>query len=192
MLSSITPFGERARRQKYWVTVLFFTIGTTIGGLLLGFALAVPAAVVSVTLGGSAVAALVVLIAASLWDVAGLAVPSISRQVDENWLSRYRGWVYGLGYGVQLGLGYVTYVKTALTYGFSLAVITSGEPALCIVAGSVFGFVRGISLTATSHIQGPEALRSLFQRLDRLRLGTRLAGGAAVLLIAVSTLASGL
>lgn len=54
---------------------------------------------------------------AALAGLAGLALdlglgalrlPGPARQVDEDWLARYRGWVYGAGFGTQLGLGVVT------------------------------------------------------------------------------------
>ena len=35
------------------------------------------------------------------------------RQVNEDWMARYRGWAYGAGFGLQLGLGVVTIVTTA-------------------------------------------------------------------------------
>ena len=48
-------------------------------------------------LGGAAV----LLLAGLLLDrrVGGLRLPTWHRQVDERWLARYRGWVYGLGFG---------------------------------------------------------------------------------------------
>jgi hypothetical protein len=35
----------------------------------------------------------------------GSGCPSWQRQVDERWLTTYRGWVYGAGFGFQLGAG---------------------------------------------------------------------------------------
>ena len=46
-------------------------------------------------------------------DLSNRTVPGPRRQVDERWLDRYRGWVYGVGYGSQLGLGIVTVVIVA-------------------------------------------------------------------------------
>ena len=31
--------------------------------------------------------------------LAGLRIPSIHRQVNEDWLTTYRGWIYGGGFG---------------------------------------------------------------------------------------------
>ena len=48
--------------------------------------------------------------------VGRLAVPSMQRQVNEDWLTTYRGWVYGLGFGYQLGLGIATIVTTSTVW----------------------------------------------------------------------------
>ena len=40
----------------------------------------------------------------------GVGLPSMRRQVNEEWLNRYRGWVYGLGFGAQVGTGVLTIV----------------------------------------------------------------------------------
>ena len=34
--------------------------------------------------------------------------------VHEQWLTRYRGWVYGVGFGAQLGFGLVTIITSAM------------------------------------------------------------------------------
>ena len=38
MLSSIHPLGERARNNRYWVTVAAYAIGSVAGGVVLGLA----------------------------------------------------------------------------------------------------------------------------------------------------------
>ena len=58
---------------------------------------------------------------------AARAVPGPRRQVDERWLDEYRGWVYGAGYGAQLGLGVTTVVSSAATYVALLAAFLTGE-----------------------------------------------------------------
>ena len=37
------------------------------------------------------------------YDVGGFRLPSHTRQVNEAWLDEYRGWVYGGGFGWQIG-----------------------------------------------------------------------------------------
>jgi hypothetical protein len=48
-------------------------------------------------------------------DLSPRPVPGPRRQVDDRWRDQYRGWVYGLGYGVQLGVGVTTIVSSAAT-----------------------------------------------------------------------------
>ena len=60
---------------------------------------------------------------------ARLRVPGPRRQVNERWLDEYRGWVYGLGFGAQLGLGVTTIVTSAATYVALFAALLSGTPA---------------------------------------------------------------
>ncbi len=164
MLTSISPLGERARGQRYGLTVAAHLVGgllggATTGGLLggLGLLLGLPAWV-----------ALPVLVAAALADLRGVRLGR--RQVDEDWLGRYRGWVYGAGYGYQLGLAVVTVVTSAATLAVLALLVLLASPALGAVVGATFGLVRGLPLLALRHADSPAALRAAAGRLDRLGL----------------------
>ena len=99
MLASITPLGERGRRSSWGVTVTAFLLGATAPARRPAPAAGCSGAASG--LGGAARA-----------DAAGGAgrrrsrsrscstrararFPGPRRQVDERWLDRYRGWVYG-------------------------------------------------------------------------------------------------
>src|SRR5207237_9536646 len=112
------------------------------------------------------VAAVVAGIALDL-RVAGLRLPTVHRQVNEDWLNRYRGGVYGFGFGFQLGLGVVTIVTTATVYlTFALAFLAgSAWPGLAIGAG--FGLWRGASVLLGAGVPTPQQLSSLHRRLGR-------------------------
>src|SRR3954452_20150908 len=102
MLSSISPLGERARNARWGLTVAAYLVGSLLGGALVGLlAAGVGGLVPAAWRASPAAAGLVALavLAGLLLDVRSgpLGVPSWHRQVDERWLSRYRGWVYGLG-----------------------------------------------------------------------------------------------
>ena len=56
-------------------------------------------------------------------------VPSMRRQVDEDWLSRYRRWVYATGFGWQLGTGVTTIVTSRVTYALLVLLWLVGLPA---------------------------------------------------------------
>lgn len=168
MLSSINPLGERGRGQRFWLTTVFYVAGSMLGGTVLG------------ALGGSlglllpeggwrlgAIAA-IVSVGAGM-DLTGREPPSWRRQVDENWLNRYRGWVYGLGFGVQLGMGLVTIVTSASVYSLFAVTALAGSMSLAVGAGAAFGLARALVILAASPAQDPRSLRAVMRKLqDRL------------------------
>src|SRR5215212_3477402 len=118
MLASITPLGERARGSRWGLTVTFFVVASLAAGAALGALLGGLGSVVwPAPSGGSGDARLAVLAVAL---AVGLALdlrgrlPSPRRQVNEDWLREYRGWVYGAGFGGQLGAAVTTIVTTSL------------------------------------------------------------------------------
>ena len=118
MLTSITPLGERGRGNRWVTTSAWLIFGHVVGGFALGLLLAGVGALFAfagVELGRATSIAVVsvVLLASALFDLGGGRMPG-RRQVDERWLTKYRGWVYGLGFGAQLGFGFVTVVNTAV------------------------------------------------------------------------------
>lgn len=179
MLSSIHPFGERARQQRYGTTASAFLLGSAIGGIVLGAVLAAFAAAVGVP-GSLPYVAMAVLVVAALWELLRLPVPSIARQVNEDWLTRYRGWVYGIGFGVQLGVGFATYVKSSLIYGVALAAVLYGSPSVALLAGAAFGLVRGLSIFLTRRVETPRRLREMFSRIGQTQRRVQVLGSAGV------------
>jgi hypothetical protein len=117
MLSSITPIGERGRGHRFAPTATWYLAGAVAGGATLGAvmlaaasgvaALRVPATTVVAT-------AAVVALAGAAADLGllGVRLPLLRRQVNELWLDRYRSWVYGAGFGWQIGVGFTTYLMT--------------------------------------------------------------------------------
>jgi hypothetical protein len=164
MLASINPLVERARGSRYWISVTAYLVGSVVGGVAMGaFAGSIGAVLGSATpIDG----------ATSLWLVAALAggvfvaelfrlpVPSIHRQVDEAWLDEYRGWVYGFGFGVQLGLGVATIVTTASLYLVFMVAILAGSPGAGIVVGATFGLVRALPILTTARVRDAGRLRA--------------------------------
>ena len=174
MLSTITPFGERGKGHRYAATCTWFVLGATAGGLALGAAAAGLAALVA-TSGASAttvgVVGLVAVLVTAVSDtgLAGVRLPVHYRQVNERWLDAYRPWVYGTGFGFQIGCGLATYVTTAAVYLMVvLAALTAG-PATALVVGVAFGLLRGLAVTLTRHVTTPTALLVFHQRFAALR-----------------------
>jgi MFS family permease len=194
MLASITPLGERGRNAHWMVTVVAFAVGATAAGAALGAALA---AVGQLLLpgDGSARWRLILLagalLAAIALDLGHPTVPGPRRQVNEHWMDEYRGWVYGLGFGVQLGLGVTTVVSSAATYVALLAAVLAPGVAGGAAIMGCFGAVRGLTLLAGARIRTPPQLLALHHWLARWRERAAWAGATALAAVLVAALAAG-
>jgi hypothetical protein len=171
MLSSLNPVSEQARGHRFWITAGWYLLGSIAGGGVLGACCAVaawgshrldPSAAVTWTL--VLVAALVA--AASDARLGGWSLPVHPRQVDERWLTSYRRWLYASGYGVQIGIGFATYIMTAGVYLMAALAVLSGRPLAALGAGLGFGLVRGLGIAVTGLARDPEGLRTLLGRID--------------------------
>jgi hypothetical protein len=194
MLSSITPLSESGRGHRYWVTVTWFIVGALLGGLTLGAVAALGALAVS-GLGFSTIAsaALVLLVGvvtlASDLRVGGFHLPENPRQVDRTWLDRYRPWVYGIGFGWQLGVGVATFVMSASVYLMVVVAAATGEPMLALATVTMFGLIRGLAILPAAGVRTPTDLGELHRRFERFRPASRvvaLAGQIGVLALAVT------
>ena len=192
MLTSISPLGERARAQRWSVTAAAYVLGSLLGGLVVGAAVGLLGSVVAVATGDpSAVVvagvAAVVLLLAAVADATGLTrvLPPRRRQVDEDWLPAYRGWVYGLGFGVQLGAGLTTVVTSASTYAALALAGVSASPVAGAVVGATFGLVRALPLLALRRVTTTARLVASQRRLAALARPAA-TGVVVVLLVAAA------
>ncbi|MCW2613892.1 MAG: hypothetical protein JWN08_886 [Frankiales bacterium] len=188
MLTSITPLGERGRGNRWAVTTTAYAVGCLLGGattgLLLGSIGALLPALPGLVLGG------LVLLAAAAADLAPGRLPGGHRQVDEDWLTRYRGWVYGAGFGYQLGLGVVTVVTSAATYAvLALALLTQSAVAGLLV-GAVFGAARAVPALTLGRSQSLDQIRRSAAGLER-QAPAPARGTAALLAVAGAALLTG-
>lgn len=190
MLSSIHPLGERGRRNNFATTAWAFVIGSVLGGASTGFVLGLAGAAWDRLMGpvgeqGRLVAVLVAGVIALGFDLSGRSLPSVERQVNENWLGEFRGWVYGLGFGVQLGAGVLTYITAAVIVLWLAAMLVVGSVPGAVLIGATFGLTRGSSIVFARSITTPERLVAVHRRLHRsvgrVRLLTRAALAALTL-----------
>lgn len=174
MLSSITPLSESGRGHRYWATVSWFLLGALLGGLTLG-AVAALGALLIAWLGISSVAAAALVLVAGLVTLAsdlgagGFRLPANPRQVERTWLDRYRPWLYGLGFGWQLGVGVATYVMSASVYLMVIVAACSGEPWLALAIVTMFGVLRGLAVLPAADVRTPADLGRLHRRIERFR-----------------------
>ena len=186
MLTSITPLGERSRGNRWAVTMTAYALGCVLGGATTGVVLG--------ALGGllpplpALLLAGVACLLAALADAWPRRLPGGRRQVDEDWLGRYRGWVYGVGFGYQLGLGVVTVVTSAATFALLALALLTQSAAAGLLLGAVFGGARVVPALLLRRVEQPADVRTVARSLERHAVlahrctAAALAVGGAVLL----------
>lgn len=194
MLASITPLGERGRRSTWAITVSAFALASVLCAAAFGAALGALGGALELGIGGRR------------WIFAGLALgalalelspgrlPGPRRQVNERWLDDYRGWVYGTGFGGQLGLGILTVVSSAATYlALCGALLSASAPGGAVVLG-VHGLVRGFTPLAAAGVSSPQRLVALHRAIESWRapVGRLATGSLALLSVAALALAASL
>ena len=194
MLSSISPLGERARNSRWWLTTTAYLLGSLAGGLAVGG--------IAGTLGGLLPDA----VRTSRWTLVVMAallavglvldlrnqrsVPSWRRQVDEQWLTRYRGWVYGAGFGAQLGFGLVTIITSTTTYAAVLLAALTGHLGAGLAIGATFGVIRALPSLLMARVVDRADLHRVFIRVERwanpARALAKVALGVAAIVLAAA------
>jgi MFS family permease len=187
MLASLTPIAERARGSSWRITVAAFAVGAIGAGALAGAALGAAGSL----LPGSdwrAPVVVAVLIAALAIDATGLRrrMPLTRRQVNEDWMTRYRGWVYGFGFGAQLGVGFITLVACAAIYATFAIELLSGNALAGAAIGFTFGATKAATLLPTRAARDPASLGAVHRRLIALEPSSQRAVVVAELLALIA------
>jgi hypothetical protein len=196
MLASITPLGERGRGARWGITVVAFVGGSTGGGVGVGAAGGTLGWVIGMGVSPVnrlwiMVAALVVAVLLDL-RIVPIRLPGPRRQVNEQWLQRYRGWVYGIGFGAQLGVGVATIVSTSAVYATLVAAVLAGSPPRGALIGAAFGAVRGLAVLPARVVTDPAGLVRLDAGLRRWERSVRVAAAASLVAFAVVASVGGL
>ncbi len=190
MLASISPLGERARGNRWGLTAGSYALGSLVAAAGVGGALGAAGHALGAASGRSLVALAAVAALAGAVDLASPGrLPTARRQVDEEWLGRYRGWVYGLGFGAQLGLGVVTIVTTATVYAWWAAAALAGSALGGAAVGASFGVARALPLAAMVGVQTPAGLRGVLRRLTSWAFRARVATVAVSAAVGAGALA---
>lgn len=171
MLSQITPIAEAGRRQRFGRTAGWFIAGAVLGGVTLGGAAAGLAALVAAGGVGQqtalGIAAACAFVSAAVDSrVLGFGPPFLRRQVNEDWLTRYRSWLYGSGFGWQIGVGFTTYIMTVAVPLTLVLGALSASPWAALGIGIVFGLARGLAVLLGAPVRTLPALHSFHRRFD--------------------------
>jgi hypothetical protein len=190
MLATITPLAEQGRGHRYRTTAAWFVAGSIVGGATLGAVMALLAvgtaaahASPSVLAAIAAAASLAALAADA--RIGGFRLPVHHRQVNERWLDQFRPWVYGAGFGWQIGTGVATYIKTCAVYLMVVLAALTGSPTTAFIIGVVFGLVRGLAVYLGRQITSTAALAAFhrkFMAMDPVALAAVVACEAAAAL----------
>src|SRR5690606_40940656 len=185
MLSSIHPLGERARHNRWTITATAFVVGAALAGATVGGLLGL---VGSFLPGGPwrLFASVAIVVAAGAADLAGVAPPGPKRQVNEDWIGSFRGWVYGGAFGAQLGAGVSTFVVTWGVWAVGALSLLSGGWRTGALIGLVFGLSRSVFPLAAGWIDRPSRLTA-FNRAMAQAAGP-VARTAAIAFIVVGVL----
>jgi len=174
MLSTVTPLAESGRGHRYRWTATWFFLGAVLGGATTGSV----AAVAAVGIGALdlsapttyAIAGVAAVCAAGLdGRLLGPPIPHHRRQVNEDWLGRYRAWVYGAGFGWQIGTGVATYIMSAGVYLVIVLAALTGDPRSALVVCVTFGAVRGSMVLIGARITSAERLARVHERFEAWR-----------------------
>jgi hypothetical protein len=171
MLSQINPIAEAGRGRRYGRTATWFVAGATVGGACLGAVCTLGAEIVeraglSVTAALAIVSVAAVVAAVVDSQLLGFGPPFLRRQVNEDWLNRYRPWVYAGGFGWQIGVGFTTYVMTAAVPLAVVCAVCSATPLFALAIGIAFGFARGLTVLLSAPLRTQSALYDFHRRFS--------------------------
>lgn len=191
MLSSITPLAEQGRGHRYRTTAAWFVVGAVLGGASLGLVMAALAAAVHVIGASNTVLAAVAAVAClvtieSDTGLGGFRLPVHHRQVNERWLDQFRPWVYGAGFGWQIGAGLATYIKTCAVYLMIVLAVLTGSPGAALLVGVTFGLVRGMAVILGRHITSSAKLAEFHRRFAQFEPLARTATTLCVAAVALT------
>jgi len=185
--AQIHPLGERSRGNVWGVTMTAFTVSSIAAGAALT-ALAGFAGSLVVDIGDAALWTVAAMAAAAgLLDLSPLKPWTPRRQVNENWIGRYRGWVYGAGFGLQLGLGFAVFVMSWGYWAMLGIAFVTGSAASGAILGATFGLGRGLILLLSRRSTTPERLNGFHNKMMQYKVAVFRATGAVTALAALLT-----
>jgi hypothetical protein len=185
--AQIHPLGESSRGNIWGVTMTAFTIGSMGAGAAICALCALLGVLLIPGMSGQLALALTatVAIAAGVLDLSPIKPLTPRRQVNQDWIGHYRGWVYGLGFGAQLGVGFAVFVMSWGYYAMLMAAFLSRSIWAAVLMGAVFGFGRGLLLFPSRWITTPDRLFRFHRRLMEIKAPVFAATAVATMAVGV-------
>jgi hypothetical protein len=171
----------------YRVAVALHTVGAGVSGAVLGAGLGALGDLLGAPWGTSGwivvggIAAIYALREAARLPV---PLPNLRRQVPEWWRTFFAPPTAALLYGVELGVGFVTYLSFGTFVAVGAAAMASGDPLLGAALCAPFGVARGLSVVLASANE-----HRTVERLERLAAGGAPRAVNAAVLIALAAAA---
>ncbi|MPZ52149.1 MAG: hypothetical protein GEU79_05360 [Acidimicrobiia bacterium] len=163
IVTTVHPLAEDARGRSWAPTALTFTLATIITASVLGAALGGVGSLLPISEDVSLFIVAGFLLTGGALDLLGRP-PSTTRQLNENWLTTYRGWVIGAGYGAQLGSGFATVVPSWTGYALVPMLLLSGDVLSGAALGIAFGLGRVLAVAPAALIRDRSALLAVPDR----------------------------
>lgn len=182
----LAPSVGGRKTTRAYLPPFLLVIGTTAGGLLLGFVLSllsVALAAFEALRSGIVFAAALVSIGALRWSQMRLWLPQRTCQVAGGRLLVSGKERAALRWGVELGLGLLTFAVTPAFYAFVGIAIATGKPMLVIAACVAYGVIRGATIASMSLVVSQRTARGAGGELPGLGLERLLAAPLVVSVI---------
>lgn len=187
MVHTIAPvvYGQGSSEscsQRHWLAAMVLHIAgamgsaVLLGGLLGAIGAAIPLGSARHTWGAALLGALCVLYALHELQVISLPHPQWRRQVQAQWRSRSHRHVTALLFGMQLGVGYVTFVSVATLYVVTLAAVVAGSVGygallFGLFAGARAGMVVPMTWRVRTHRDGLRISHAIIATKPLVHLG---------------------
>ena len=115
-----------------------------------------------------------------------MRLPRHTRQVNEDWIDRYRGWVWRSASAGRSASASSTFIVTPAVYLMVALAALTASPVAALAVCSLFGLVRGLAILLGLRITSPQALVAFHRRFEHARMPVRRAVIAAQFVVAVS------
>lgn len=138
---------ERSALWRWLPAMALHIAGAVAGGVLMGGLLGVlgariPSEPARQAWGTALLGMLSLLYALHELRLLSLPYPQWQRQVQAQWRSRFHPYITALLFGIQLGVGYATFVSVATLYVITVAAVMAGSPGYGALLFGLFALAR--------------------------------------------------